>query len=267
MAMTISDVHDLVVLLEKNPEWQTELRRIVLTHDLLTLPEIVRELAQAQQRTERRVEELAQAQQRTERRVEELAQAQQRTERLVGELAQAQQRTEQQVQSLTMQMFTLVEAVERLERQHELLNDQVADLRGWRLEWQYRLRAPAYFGRLMKGTHVLSSEELATLLDKAVDEGKLTEEERLQILATDIVARGRWRQEDRDVYFVVEVSITINVDDVTRASDRARALSQLHPSIPGVAGTLISFDAATAARDRGVWRVLDGSTLAPSDPR
>jgi hypothetical protein len=51
-------------------------------------------LAQAQKRTEERVEELAQAQKRTEERVEELAQAQKRTEERVEELAQVQKRFE-----------------------------------------------------------------------------------------------------------------------------------------------------------------------------
>lgn len=64
------------------------------------LKAVVQELAQAQERTERRVEELAQAQVRTERRVEELAQAQVRTERRVEELAQAQKRTEVSVKTL-----------------------------------------------------------------------------------------------------------------------------------------------------------------------
>ena len=47
---------------------------LVKTSDFNELKGIVRELAQAQQRTEQRVEELAQAQQRTEQRMEELAQ-------------------------------------------------------------------------------------------------------------------------------------------------------------------------------------------------
>ena len=64
----------------------------------------VEDLAQAQQRTEQRVEDLAQAQQRTEQRVEDLAQAQQRTEQRVGELAEAQQHTEHALQQLTRQM-------------------------------------------------------------------------------------------------------------------------------------------------------------------
>ncbi|CAK0765756.1 Chordopoxvirus fusion protein [Gammaproteobacteria bacterium] len=51
------------------------------------LKDIVKELAQAQQRTEQRMKELAQAQQRTEQRMEELAQAQQRTELEIARLA------------------------------------------------------------------------------------------------------------------------------------------------------------------------------------
>ncbi len=60
------------------------------------------ELAEAQSRTEKRVEklaevqqELAEAQKRTEQRVEELAEAQKRTEQRVEELAAAQTKTEE----------------------------------------------------------------------------------------------------------------------------------------------------------------------------
>jgi hypothetical protein len=69
--------------------------------DFEELKGVVRDLAEAQRRTELRIEELAQAQQRTDLRLEELAQAQQRTEvameklrGVVQELAQAQQRTD-----------------------------------------------------------------------------------------------------------------------------------------------------------------------------
>ena len=59
-----------------------------------------RELAEAQKRTEARVEELAEAQKRTEARVEELAEAQKRTEARIEELAEAQKRTEEELQNL-----------------------------------------------------------------------------------------------------------------------------------------------------------------------
>ncbi len=64
------------------------------------LKDVVRELAEAQKRTEMRVEELAEAQRRTEMRIEELAEAQRRTEMRIEELAEAQRRTELSVKAL-----------------------------------------------------------------------------------------------------------------------------------------------------------------------
>ena len=68
------------------------------------LAEEQRKLAEAQQRTEQRVEQLAEAQQRTEQRVEQLAEAQQRTEQRVEQLAEAQQKTEHALQLLARQV-------------------------------------------------------------------------------------------------------------------------------------------------------------------
>jgi hypothetical protein len=48
VAFSVQDFHDLVRLLEQRPEWRAELRRLVLTEELLALPAIVRELAEAQ---------------------------------------------------------------------------------------------------------------------------------------------------------------------------------------------------------------------------
>ncbi len=66
MTFTVADFSDLVRLLTEHPEWQAELRRLILSEDILTLPQVVRELTEAQRRTEEPVEELAEAQRRTE---------------------------------------------------------------------------------------------------------------------------------------------------------------------------------------------------------
>jgi len=86
------------------------------------------ELAEAQKRTELRVEELAEAQKRTELRVEELAEAQKRTELRVEELAEAQKRTELRVEELAeaqkrteLRVEELVEAQKRTELRVEEL--------------------------------------------------------------------------------------------------------------------------------------------------
>ena len=83
--------------------------RFPTKEDFSELKGITKDLAQAQQRTELRVEELAQAQQRTELRVEELAQAQQNLAQSHQELVQAQQRTERELRLLARQVGGLSE--------------------------------------------------------------------------------------------------------------------------------------------------------------
>ena len=46
MAFTVEDFQDLLRMLDQRPEWRAELRRQVLTDELLELPDIVRQLAQ-----------------------------------------------------------------------------------------------------------------------------------------------------------------------------------------------------------------------------
>jgi len=92
------------------------------------LSQRVEELAEAQKRTEQRVEELAQAQKKTEerldrlsQRVEELAEAQKRTEQRLEELAEAQKKTEERLDSLSQRVEELAEAQKRTEQRVEEL--------------------------------------------------------------------------------------------------------------------------------------------------
>ncbi|MDR7899205.1 MULTISPECIES: hypothetical protein [unclassified Thermosynechococcus] len=108
---------------------------LVKAKDFNELKAIVADLAQAQKRTEERVEELAAAQKRTEERVEELAQAQKRTEERVEELAQAQKRTEERLEELAEaqkrteeRVDQLAAAQERTERAVKQLARQVGGL-------------------------------------------------------------------------------------------------------------------------------------------
>jgi hypothetical protein len=47
MPFTVQDFPDLLRLLEQHPEWQAEMRRHVLTEELLELPALVRRLTEA----------------------------------------------------------------------------------------------------------------------------------------------------------------------------------------------------------------------------
>jgi hypothetical protein len=246
MAFTVRDFHDLIGILEQHPEWRADLRRLVLTEELLSLPQIVHDLAEAQQRTEQRVEELAEAQRRTEQRLADLVAAQQRTEQRVEELAEAQRRTEQRIGRL---------------------QDDVGDLKGVVLEERYYRRASSYFSRLVRRSQVISSNELTALLAEAVARGALSEEGADDVGWADVVVRGQGREDGTDLYLVVEVSWGVGTSDVERAVRRAALLAQTGvQTLPVVAGDHIIDEAAELCRAMRVWQVLDGRVIAPGAP-
>jgi hypothetical protein len=278
MPFQVEEFRDLIRLLEERPEWREELRRLVLTDELLTLPQLVRALTEAQARAEGRLQgleeamaALAQAQARTEERVGRLetavtalVEAQARTEERVGRLetavtalVEAQARTERQVADLTTVVRTLSDHV-------GTLTVDVGELKGDSLERRYRERAPAYFSRLVRRARVVSAEELATLLEGAVTRRVLTEGEAEQVGWADLILRGRRREDDGDVYLVVEISWGVGPSDVERAAARAALLARAGlPTLPVVAGKSVTRDARTLAQTLQVWQVTDGQVIPP----
>ncbi|MDW8352720.1 MAG: hypothetical protein RML99_12495, partial [Anaerolineae bacterium] len=75
MAMTAAEFRELVNALYEHPKWRAELCRLVLTDEILSLPEIVRQLAEAQHRTEQQVGELARHMDMLTQRVDNLGRA------------------------------------------------------------------------------------------------------------------------------------------------------------------------------------------------
>jgi hypothetical protein len=261
MPFTVEEFRDLVRVLEERPEWRAELRRLVLTDELLSLPEQVAELRTY---TERRFQELAEAQARTagqvaalSTRVTELADAQVRTEKRLTELADAQARTAGQVTELTMEVRELTRIV-------RTLTDEVGTLKGLNLESDYRTKGHAYFSRVIRRPHVLSSDEIVALVEDAQDRGVFSAAEARELYEADVIVRGKRQEDGKDVYLLVEVSWGVGTHDVERAVERAALLARLGTAvIPVVAGKRLAGDAIHLARTRQVWQVTDGYALPP----
>ena len=250
MPFTVEDFRDLIRLLEERPEWRTELRRWVLSDELLTLPELVRALTEAQRLTAERVAALADAQRRTEERLDILAEAQRRTEERMAALADAQRRTEERLDTLIGVVRTLI--------------IDVGELKGDALERRYRERAYAYFAPLLRRTRLLAGDELIARLAGAVADGQLSEADAEKVTWADLVIQGRRREDDTEVYLVVEVSWQVDVEDVERTAERAALLGRTGMSaIPVVAGKTVTEGAARLARTLRVWQVTDGRVVSP----
>ena len=228
MAFTVSEFRDLIQLLEQHPTWRAELRRWVLTEELLALPQTVSELAGLQRQTEAHMGQLAGRMDELAQHVDELAQ---RFDRLVIHISELSQRMEQLAET----------------QLH--MGSDLEQLKGYHLEQRYRERAPAYLGRLLRRLHVLSSDELVALIDEAVTQGQLSEDEAAEILQADIVARGRRQGDGAEVYLVVEVSWGVGFSNVQHAAERAALLARLGtPALPVVAGFWVTPEAQEPAR-------------------
>src|SRR5206468_5090821 len=92
MAFTVSEFRDLIQLLEQHPVWREELRRWVLTEELLVLPQTVHELVESQRHTEERLGQLAGRMDELARHVGQLAISVDELTRRMEQMAEAQLR-------------------------------------------------------------------------------------------------------------------------------------------------------------------------------
>jgi len=249
----------LVDAVQRDMRSQLAVRR----QDFDELKAVVHELAEAQKRTEQRVEELAEAQKRTEQRlsrleavVAALAEAQKRTEQrlsrleaVVAALAEAQKRTEEAVNQLLKFQVRTEERLARLETRQDAL-------RGDQLERRYRERAYAYLGRVLRRAQAVSLRDIETVLEE-----RLSADEMEDLLLLDVLVRGRLPDQPGapEVWLAMEVSAVVDRSDVERARRRAALLRKAgYQAIPTAAGEEVTRGGEEAARDGHVFLLQDG---------
>ena len=79
--------------------------------------------------------------------------------------------------------------------------------------------------RILKGPNREADEEFAGALDQAQENGLITEEDLAAAPRLDIIARAN-TQDGRTVYAAIEVSVTVQGEDVTRTRDRAQTIAR-----------------------------------------
>ncbi len=125
----------LLLLVEEMEKQREQMAQQVTRAEFNELKEVVadlvvavRDLAEAQKRTEERVNQLAEAQARTEERLNQLAEAQARTEERLNQLAEAQARTEERLERLEVTVGELIEAHKQADVRLTRLETTVAEL-------------------------------------------------------------------------------------------------------------------------------------------
>ncbi len=205
----------------------------------------VEELAEAQRRTEQRVEELAEAQRRTEQRVEELAEAQKRTEQRVEELAEAQKRTEQRVEGLAQAQEALAQALASLARAQEESQRQIQALARAQEESQRQIQELARqmvevrrelggLGRSM--SYALENEAYRMLPSFLAEKHGIQVTQRLvrtYIGDEEINLFGRGRRDGKEVLIIGEVKVRLEEgrreDALEQLEEKARIVQEAYP--------------------------------------
>lgn len=249
MAFTVEDYRDLVRLLSEHPEWRSELRQLLLSEELLALPEIVRGLAEAHQRAEER---LAAAEERLANVEERLASVEERLASVEERLS----RIETAIQHLTEQVAGLTREVRELTENQRHMANTVSRLKGESLEWSYRNKIYGYFGYLMRRLKVV---DLSTI-DEAL-ETNLTSGEFRDVFRLDLLATGQLRESPGgpEVWLAIEISSVVDSNDVDRAWRRANLIRRVGPLVlPVAAGERVTSGAETAACEQNVILMTDG---------
>jgi phage shock protein A len=194
MMIDNAEFREWIDALYRHPEWRQELRRVVLTDEILELPNLVREIVEIQKRTEQRVGELSatvqslvEAQNRSEERIGRL-------ENAVAELTEAQKRSEERIGRLENAVAELAEAQKRSEERIGRLENAVAELA------EAQKRSEERIGRLENAVAELAeaqkrSEERIGRLENAVAE--LTEAQKRTEQRVEELAEAQKRSEER----------------------------------------------------------------------
>lgn len=202
-----SVVARIVAELQHNPDAKPLLLRTLLSDDLLELPPRVN-----------RIDEQLYA--LTEQVVE--------NRRLIAENSRLIAENGQQIAALTERVDALTQKVGGMDGTlNNLVGDQMerkvhANIHS--ILSQYA-QMPFRVRKILKSVFIAIDGQLSDALYDAADAGLIDDAARTGAFATDLIVGGGRRGERENIYFVAEVSRTINNDDIARAYERARTIA------------------------------------------
>ncbi len=264
---------DLLKALEEHPEWRDHLRQLLLSRELLDVPErlafltrtvqdilhlleqrirrmdrleeAIAELAEAQRQTETALTTLTEVQRRTEERlnrleqvVHELAEAQKRTEERLGHAEERLDRLEQAVHELTEAQKRTEQWMEVLARAQQHVEEDLRGLLQWQRGEEGRREGERYERKIIRtAIRLFQGGEGGSPDDERIRLRLITEANRAGIYASrdeeDPLLADLIWWKDSKV-LVVEISLAVDRKDVERASLRARTLRYMGLDALGV---------------------------------
>ncbi len=258
---TIATTADFLRLLREDPEFRAEVRRELLTQELIELPE---KFAAFVARTEAFMEQTEAFVARTEAFVARTEAFMARTEAFMEQTQQEFSEVKSRLGNLEDNVGTLQGNFVRLEGTVNTLQGTVGRLDGREYERHvsrtligevsrlFGLRR----GRLVHSAALGTTPDFHDQMDALVEADHITDDQWHHLLNTDAVVRAS--KDGRTVYVVAEISKTVHDDDIDRAEERAAILQQATGSTayPLVVGNQIPQPQMAQAGRKNVWAVI-----------
>ena len=249
---SIPTTADLLRLLREDPDFRDEVRRLVLSQDLLELPE---RFARFEGYVERQFAEMRGDM--TEMRGD------------IARLDEGQAQMRQDITRLDEGQAQMRQDIAEMRENIAKNTSDIGSLRGWEYERRVARNFASHAsmairqrnGRGLRRTRMLSSNTFGVdpayldLIADALDAGLIANEEWADLQQADAVMSGQ--HEGSTIYFVGEFSVTVNNHDIERAIARADILARATgcDAWPMVVGDNIPEPQMTRMEaERVVWR-------------
>ena len=239
---TIRDIADFVRIINEQPEWNDTIRGILLGRELLELPQRFAEFVRVTEENNRLVGE--------------------RLGRLETDVAELKTGVAELQTDMSEMKTWRSETTLRLDR----IEGRLGNLEGAELERRVHSDianiASRWLGlnrvRIMQSRIVARSPEFQDLIDDAEEQNVVTFDQGDHLEKTDIIVSARRRSDRQPVHLAIEVSRTIADYDITRAQERAEALSAIleTPAISVVVGGSIGQSQQELAENLGVFAII-----------
>ena len=225
---TINSQDDFLRALEENPQWRDAIRRHILTEELLQLPARFHVLIQRVDTLDQKVDVLTQGMSQVKTDLNTLTG---RVDNLTGRVDNLTGR----VDNLTGRVDNAVNTLTgRIDNAVNTLTGRIDNALGYnyQLKVERNLRSIAGQHLHLRNIAILRSSrpdwsnEFDNLIQEAVDQGLITEEQSYEVWDTDLIFVGTPRGDTTSIYVAAEVSITAGDDDITRAANRAGLIAQ-----------------------------------------
>lgn len=249
---TIDDIHDLHRILVEHPEWRSELRNIILTEELLEVPDRLDTLTATVQALADTSSALLEHAEVTNRRLDSVETRLDNLQVSMDEVKSDVRELKTDVRELKTDVGSLTTTVDKL--RGDGLEDRLTSLIPPLLSREFDVRR-VYS---MWASRTLASnerrDEFEKTLEEASDSGRITDDEETRLQVTDLIVRSQRKSDRSTLWFAVEASGVISDEDVTRAMRSVNAIKKVYAqdAIPIVYGYEISDENIALASEHEV---------------